>query len=109
MTRFGIFLIAMLALMAGCQEEEPELQELAIPTNLTVNVSVASDQSGNVTVTPQSDNSLYYHVFFIPGNDPVVISAGESAQFRFTRSGQYSTPVTVVAYSAGGLSSSTTV
>ncbi|WP_088341680.1 family 16 glycosylhydrolase [Robiginitalea sediminis] len=109
MTRFGIFLIAILALMAGCQEEEPELQELAIPTNLTVNVSVASDQSGNVTVTPQSDNSLYYHVFFIPGNDPVVISAGESAQFRFTRSGQYSTPVTVVAYSAGGLSSSTTV
>ena len=77
--------------------------------NLTVNANVANDQSGNVTVSPTASDALYFHVIFSPGDTPTVLSPGETASFRFTQSGQYQAPVTVIAFGAGGVSSSTTV
>ena len=109
MLRFRYLILLTLAGLFSCQEDEPELQSLVVPANLQVQVSVAPDQSGNVTVTPQADNALYFHVVFLPGDNPVVVRPGGSASFRFTRSGQYTAPVTVVAFSPGGLASSTTV
>lgn len=103
------FLLMLLTLMISCQEEEPELSPLSNPANLQVNVAVAADQSGNVTVSPTADNALYFHVVFLQGADPVVISPGQTAEFRYTTSGQYSQPITVVAFGRGGLSSSTTI
>lgn len=102
-------MILLLATLVACQEEEPELNVLANPSNLQVNVEVAADQSGNVTVRPSAENALYYHVVFVQGEAPVVINTGQSASFRYTRSGQYTTPITVVAFGPGGLSSSTSV
>ena len=62
-----------------------------------------------MTVTPTADDALYFHVIFTPGATPVVLSPGESAGFRFTQSGQYQAPVSVIAFGVGGVSSSTTV
>jgi len=101
--------LALAGLFVGCQEEEPNLENLVNPGELTINSDVASDRSGNVTVTPSASGALYFHVYFTQGGDPVVLTPGGSASFRFTRSGEYQAPVTVVAYGAGGLSSSTTV
>jgi len=101
---FGFILV-----LSSCQEEEPTLDTLLVPTNLEVNSVVRDDQSGNVTVTPSAENALNFQVFFNPGGDPVTISPGETASFRYTISGQYQAPVTVVAYGTGGISSSTTV
>ncbi|WP_430906029.1 glycoside hydrolase family 16 protein [Maribacter sp. 2-571] len=98
-----------LTLLISCQEDEPTLDAVIVPSNLTVNTLVADDQSGNVTVTPSAENALNFHVIFNQGEDPVVISNGESASFRYTRSGQFSTPITVIAFGKGGVSSSTTV
>ena len=109
MLRIRYFFIAILVGLFSCQEDDPGLETLQVPTNLRVQVDVASDQSGNITVTPSADNALYFHIVFLPGQNPVVITPGESAAFRFTQSGQYTAPVTVVAFSSGGLSSSTTV
>ena len=109
MLRFRYLLILVLAGLFSCQEDEPDLQALVVPANLQVQVAVAPDQSGNVTVTPQADNALYFHVVFLPGDSPVVVRPGDSAAFRYTKSGQYTAPVTVVAFSPGGLASSTTV
>jgi len=99
----------VLLLMISCQEEEPVLKNLVAPSNLVVNAAVSTDQSGNVTVTPSAENAINFHVIFTPGADPVVINAGQAANFRFTQSGQYSAPITVVAFGAGGVSSSATV
>ena len=109
MFRFHYLFVLVLVGFISCQEDDPGLETLQVPTNLQVQVDVASDQSGNITVTPAADNALYFHIVFLPGQNPVVITPGESASFRFTRSGQYTAPVTVVAFSSGGLSSSTTV
>jgi hypothetical protein len=77
--------------------------------NLSVNATVLNDQSGNVTVSPTADDALYFHVIFTPGATPQVLSPGETASFRFTQSGQYQAPVSVIAFGVGGVSSSTTV
>lgn len=93
----------------SCQEDEPTLDTILVPSNLVVNANVAADQSGNITVAPTADNALNFHVIFTPGADPVVINPGQAANFRFTQSGQYSAPITVVAFGAGGVSSSATI
>ncbi len=104
-----IILSVVASALWSCQEEEPILDTLLVPTNLQVTTSVRDDQSGNVTVTPSADNALNFHVFFNPGDDPVTITPGKMAAFRYTKSGQYQAPVTVVAFGSGGVSSSTTV
>lgn len=102
LTFLGLFLFS-------CQEDEPTLDAILVPTNLVVNTNVANDQSGNITVSPSAENALTFHIIFTPGADPIVLGLGQSANFRFTQSGQYSAPVTVVAFGKGGASSSTTV
>ncbi len=102
-------MLILISFVISCQEDEPELDTILVPSNLTINTVVADDQSGNITVTPSADNVLNFHVIFNPGADPVVIANGETASFRYTQSGQYSQPITVVAFGRGGVSSSTTV
>ena len=102
-------ILTVLLLVLSCQEEEPVLESLVIPDNISVNATVSTDQSGNVTVTPTAQNAINFHVIFIPGADPEVINVGQTASFRFTQSGQYTAPITVVAFGAGGVSSSATV
>lgn len=102
-----VFLLAT-ALFLGCQEDEPILEAIVPPTNIALNAVVASDQSGNVTVSPTGENALTYHIITTPGADPIVVRQGASATFRFTRSGQYEAPVTLVAFGPGGVTSSLT-
>ena len=108
LNKYSLLLLG-LVLLISCQEEEPELQTIVVPMNLSVNATVLSDQSGNVTVSPTADDALYFHVIFTPGATPQVLSPGETASFRFTQSGQYQAPVSVIAFGVGGVSSSTTV
>ncbi|WP_036196315.1 glycoside hydrolase family 16 protein [Maribacter antarcticus] len=105
--RFNI-LIFLSMMLISCQEEEPTLDTILVPTNLVISAIVEGDQSGNISVTPSADNALNFHVIFTPGADPVVINAGQTTVFRFTRSGQYSAPITLVAFGNGGVSSSVT-
>ena len=98
-----------LILVAGCQDEFPDPGTVEAPSNLDFQVIVADDQSGNVTVVPSADNVINYHVYFQEGQKPEVILQGEQASTRFATSGQYSVPITVVAYAPGGVSSSKTI
>ena len=101
-----IIFILLLAFTYSCQEDDTTFGEVNTPTNLTVNIDVANDQSGNVTVTPSADNAINFHVYFKQDEDPVVISAGEQATYRYTESGQYTQVINVIAYGTGGVSSS---
>ena len=102
-------ILIFLVLAISCQEDEPTLDAILVPTNLVVNANVASDQSGNITVSPTADNAINFHVLFTPESEPVVISPGQTATFRFTQSGQFTVPISVVAFGVGGVSSNATV
>lgn len=110
MKRLYTYLVAVLLIgLAGCQEDDISFGDVVAPTNLTVDVAVSNDQTGNVTVTPSAENAINFHVFFSQESEPVVISSGEQASFRYTQSGQYSQEIVVVANGTGGASSSKTV
>lgn len=106
MKNFKYILVLIAAAFIGCQEDDQEFGTVVAPTNLEVSVVVADDNSGNVAVTPTAEGVLNYHVVFSQGEDPVVISNGGTANFRYTQSGSYSQDITVIAYGRGGVSSS---
>ena len=99
-------IILVLSFTVACQEDIPSLNTVVVPTNLTITTNVASDQSGNVTVTATADDALTIHVIFRQNAAPVVVSPGQPAAFRYTQSGQYSQLITVVAFGAGGTATS---
>ncbi|MGC1516673.1 MAG: glycoside hydrolase family 16 protein [Maribacter sp.] len=105
----SVLLLLVIVAMSSCQEDEPALESLLVPSNLEIAAVVREDQSGNVSITPSAENVLNFQVFFNPGDDPKTISPGQTASFRYTISGRYQAPVTVVAYGAGGISSSKTI
>lgn len=99
----------LLVLAFACQEDDNEFGAVTAPTDLTVTVDIAPDNSGNVAVNASAAGALYYHVYFLSGADPVVISDGETANFRYVQSGTYTQEISVVAFGAGGVSTSTAV
>lgn len=108
-TKFLYILVLLSVFISSCQDDDATFGELVTPSNLQVQVDVATNQSGNVTIIPTADNAINFHVIFIEGNDPVIVNeSGGAASFRYGP-GQYSQVVTIVAYGTGGLSTSTTV
>lgn len=104
-----IFYILLIVAIGGCQEEQPDLGTLLVPTNLNIQTQVADDQSGNVTVTASADDAINIHVVFKENAEPVVVSPGEPAKFQYIQSGEYPQIITVIAYGPGGVSSSKTI
>jgi len=104
---FSIITIVLLTI--ACQDDDKSFGDVIVPTNLEVSVTVANDQSGNVSVSPSADNALFFHVIFEQGSDPVVISNDEQAEFRYIQDGQYSQEIVVIAFGTGGASSSRSV
>jgi len=105
----SIFYLLIILGLNGCQEDEPKLETLLVPTNLEINAQVFDDESGNVTVTSTADNALTIHVIFKENAEPVVVGPGEPAQYQYIRSGDYAQIITVIAYGPGGIASSKTI
>lgn len=102
-------LFIILATFFGCQDDDAELGTILPPSNLQIDAVIEDGQTGNVTITPQADDAINFHIFFTQNGDPLVAQPGESQTFRYTQSGQYSVFVTVVAFGTGGTSSSQTI
>ncbi|AXT55626.1 glycoside hydrolase family 16 protein [Aquimarina sp. AD1] len=102
-------LFIILATFFGCQDDDAELGTILPPSNLQIDAVIEDGQTGNVTITPQADDALNFHIFFTQNGDPLVAQPGESQTFRYTQSGQYSVFITVVAFGTGGTSSSQTI
>ncbi len=100
------FLFALLmGMVAGCQEDLPELQALEAPSNLNLNVNVSTNGSGMVEFQATASNVMAWH--FYPGtdeNERPVISPDGSLSFSYKASGTYL--ARVLAFGAGGQSSS---
>lgn len=99
----------MSAFFYGCMDDEPTFGDVIAPSNLTVTVDVAQDNSGNVIVTPTAEDAINFHVIFDEGATPVVITPGQTAENRYSTPGEYQKLINVIAYGRGGVSSSTTV
>ena len=97
-------LLSLAAICYACQDEEPELGTFAPPSNVTLEADVTTDGSGVVTFRASAQNALTFHYFFgiSDSEDPTVASSGE-VTFSYPRTNTYI--VRVVAFSAGGLSS----
>ena len=106
-----IYIIGLLLLtvVLGCQKDDYEFGDIVTPTNIQVDVTVADDNTGNVTLIPTADNAINFHVIFSEGAQPVVVGNGLQAKNRYTLPGEYQQQVQVIAFGRGGVSSSVVI
>lgn len=113
--------IATTLLFVACQKEDYSLGELNAPTNLTINTVVVGqdasnpngDGSGDVIITASADNVTAYKYGWKDVTDITSTSALEvfpvsGTTKKFTNLGTHTYRITVVAYGAGGTSTSAT-
>lgn len=96
--------IALVLVAVGCQEEEPKLDALLIPTNLEVNTNISQDGSGLVEFRASAENALTYKFSFEDGSSAIAPDGVYTK--RFTRTGLNTYMVVVTAYGTGGISNS---
>ena len=95
---------AIALIIIGCQEEEPTLDLIVVPSNLSVSTQVSTDGSGIVVFTASADNAISYTFKFSDGD--VQVSPNGTVTKRFTLVGLNTYNYSVVAYGTGGVSSS---
>ncbi len=95
MKRMYILLVAFFSIASSCSKDAASDQA---PSNLVVNATVNTDNSGNVSFTATATNASTYDYDFGNGSFKTVPSG--STIYKYASSGSYT--VTVVAKSAGG-------
>lgn len=104
-----LFYILLIFVTGSCQEEEPSLGTLYVPTDVAVEALISDDGTGLVNFTASASEALNYHFYF--GNsaseDPYVSPDGKASNF-YKKNGINDYLVKVVAYGQGGVSSSIT-
>lgn len=100
--------LLVLMFIVSCQEEEPILEALVVPTNLTVVATATDDGSGMVSFNATASNVINYKFVYDDGTDAEIDADGQLIK-RFTKTGLNTYLVTVVAYGTGGISSSQTI
>ena len=105
MKKFKNIFVSILALIIfGCQEEEPTLDTIIVPENLTVSTVISTDGSGIVEFSAAAENAITYTYKFSDGE--TVVSPDGTATKRFTLVGLNTYNYSVIAYGTGGVSSS---
>jgi len=98
MTQLSLFFLSLILLCSSCNKSNsPGTNDMA-PTNLTVNATVSTDNSGNVSFTASATNAVSYDYDFGNGVFQTVVSG--TVTYRYPASGTYT--VNVIAKSAGG-------
>ncbi len=84
--KYQLFLL-LLAGLWGCTEEDtvPELEGIPAPSNISALFTIASDNSGDVTILPDGQGVTQYTVFFGDGSEErTELQPGESATHTYT-------------------------
>lgn len=118
MKTFKYFLLGLtsLILLTGCQDEDFELGKIITPTNVKLEFDITGqdndnpygDGSGLVNFKASADNTITYKYVFGDGSSDEVAPNG-TIQHRFSKTGDVTYVVTVLAYGTVGVSSSTSV
>lgn len=100
-------LIVMLSVLSffSCKKKGSPGNTDMIPTNLTLNAVVSTDNSGNVEFTAAATNAATYEYGY--GNGTFALVPSGKVTYKYPASGTYS--VTVTAKSAGGKTVSKTI
>ncbi len=111
--KYFFFLLISSSILSACQDDDAQLGAIVAPSDLQIITDIvgqdaanpAGDGSGLVNVTAAADGAISYK-FVFNGNE--VNSVSGSTSLLFTNVGLNTYDVTVVAYGAGGVSTSTT-
>ena len=93
-----LFLLATGFFISACGKKGDTPTVSPAPTNLTINATVSSDNSGNVSFTAAATNAVSYDYDF--GNGFFQTSATGITNYKYSATGTYT--VNVIAKSAGG-------
>ena len=110
-----IFSLMLVFLFVGCDQDDYELGKITVPTGLNVTTQVVGatedmpfgDGSGMVTFKATANGAMNYKFIFSNGSS--AISSDGDYTHQFSESGVSTNNVSVIAYGAGGASSSKTV
>ena len=115
MNRYKLLAAFMIFAVLSWSCESDDVGELSLPASPT-NVSFAveidtnpnGDTTGLVTFTPNAEGVLNFHIFFgdIAGARPTIVGPGTTVSHTYSAAGTYA--VRLVAFAAGGISSSIT-
>lgn len=104
-----MFSLAALVLVTSCEKEETSyaFQDVSAPSDVSVALDMAQDDSGSITVTPSAEGATLFQIFFGDMEDetPVEVAPGESADHVYAE-GSYE--MKVVAVGITGLTSQLT-
>lgn len=93
-----LFLISLVTLISSCGKSDTPGNNNTAPSNLTVNASVSTDNSGNVSFTASATNAVTYD--FDYGNGIFATVASGVITYKYPSSGTYT--VNVIAKSSAG-------
>ena len=85
------FSIALIVLLFSCGKTNSTSNDVLPPLNLTVNASVATDNSGNVSFTASATNATTYEYDF--GNGVFQIVPTGNVNYKYSSSGTYTVNV----------------
>lgn len=110
-----IFPLMLVFLFMSCDQDDYELGKITVPTGLNVTTELVGataempfgDGSGTVTFKANANGAMTYKYIFSNGSTGVSTDGVYTHQFSET--GVTTNNVSVIAYGAGGVSSSTTV
>lgn len=105
MKYLSVSALLLLLLSFSCKKNSGGGSTVVYPTDLVVNATVSTDNSGNVSFTATAKNAATYEYDF--GNGTFQTVASGSVTYKYPASGNYT--VTVKAKSAGGQSISKSV
>ena len=78
-----VFFIALSVLIFGCEsdDDQVDLSDMALPSNLGATFKITQDNSGLVTITPKGESANTFQVDFGDGSSPATgIKVGESVE-----------------------------
>lgn len=109
-----INLLLLVLALTACQDEDFEVGNLVMPTNIDIVVDIVGadsanpngDGSGKVNFTATADNALSYHFVY---NGVTRLAENGKITYNFSNTGLHTYVLTVIAYGTGGVSSSKTI
>ena len=98
MKKIILFVSILIIFITSCNKNNDSGNTSIIPSNLSVNAVVATDNSGNVSFTATATNAIVFT--YDLGNGVTQLSATGTLDYKYFASGVYT--VTVVAKSSTG-------
>jgi len=97
--KYGFFALLLLLAAVSCTEDEelPQISDAPAPSNISALFTIASDNSGLVTIQPNGQGVTAYTVFFGDGSDEFAeLSPGETVQHVYPE-GNYTVVIEAMA------------